>query len=55
VIAVINLGAQAVRLALPESVGYAAMDGHGMAGQASSVDGSIELPGYGAWFGVQSS
>ena len=52
VIAVINMGERAVDIDLPDCASYAAIQGHGMAGVA--VDGKLELPGYGAWFGMQS-
>ncbi|MDO8651952.1 MAG: alpha-amylase family glycosyl hydrolase, partial [Undibacterium sp.] len=51
VIAVVNMGAQAVSFDLPDSAAYDALSGHGMVGRA--LNGKVELPGYGAWFGMQ--
>ena len=51
VIAIINLGEKAVSFDLSDSAAYETMQGHGLAGVA--VNGRVELPGYGAWFGQQ--
>ncbi len=51
VIAIVNMGAQAVSFDLPDSAGYDALQGHGMSGAAAN--GKVELPGYGAWFGLR--
>jgi alpha-glucosidase len=51
VIAVINMGEQAVVFDLPECASYQAMQGYDFAGVAER--GRVELPGYGAWFGLQ--
>lgn len=51
VLALLNLGAQAITFTLPESASYAALQGHGLAG--SAVNGSVTLPPFGGWFGVQ--
>ncbi|MES2049101.1 MAG: alpha-amylase family glycosyl hydrolase [Pseudomonadota bacterium] len=51
VIAIVNLGELAASFDLPDSAAYEAMQGHGFAGVA--VNGKLELPGYGAWFGMR--
>lgn len=51
VIAVFNLGAQAVELELADSAAYETLTGHGLPGLAAN--GKISLPAYGAWFGLQ--
>ncbi|MES2933773.1 MAG: alpha-glucosidase family protein [Pseudomonadota bacterium] len=50
VLAAFNLSAQAVMFELPEAAGATALEGHGLKGLAQ--DGSVELPAYGAWFGL---
>jgi alpha-glucosidase len=50
VLAIFNLGSQAVAFDLPQAEGAAALGGHGLAG---SVEGTrVTLPAYGAWFGT---
>ena len=51
VIAIINMGEQAVSFDLPECALYKVLHGHGMIGFVNN--GKLELPAYGAWFGVQ--
>jgi alpha-glucosidase len=51
VMVIVNLGEQAVSFTLPDSAAYESMQGHGLAGVA--VNGRVELPGFGAWFGLQ--
>ena len=49
VLAVFNLGREAVSFELPAAAGATVMTGHGLPG---SVDGTrVTLPAYGAWFG----
>ena len=51
VLAVFNLGREAVSFELAQAAGAAPLDGHGLPG---SVDGTrVSLPPYGAWFGSQ--
>jgi alpha-glucosidase len=49
VLAVFNLGPEAVSFAWPEARGAAALEGHGLAG--SLANGVVSLPPFGAWFG----
>jgi alpha-glucosidase len=49
IIAVFNLGAEPVSFALPQAVGAEQMEGYGLPG--SVIDGQVELPAFGAWFG----
>jgi alpha-glucosidase len=51
VMALFNLGAQAMVFELPESTLFDRLDGHGLEGSVAS--GRVELPAYGGWFGVQ--
>jgi alpha-glucosidase len=51
VIAIVNLGEQPVSFDLPDSAAYEAMQGHGFVG--AKANGRVELPGYGAWFGME--
>jgi alpha-glucosidase len=51
VIAIVNMGAQERSFILPDSAAYVALQGHGMAGVAAN--GRVDLPGYGAWFGIR--
>ena len=51
ILAVLNLGAQAVTFHLPQSAEYLKLEGHGLAGGA--CEGILELPAFGAWFGMQ--
>ena len=50
VLAVFNLGAEAVQVNLPQAAGAVDLIGHGLAGENRS--GTISLPPYGAWFGT---
>ncbi|NGZ87867.1 alpha-glucosidase [Duganella aceris] len=49
IIAVFNLGAAPVSFALPQAAGAEQMAGYGLPGTV--VDGQVELPAFGAWFG----
>lgn len=51
VIVLINLGEHAASFDLPECAQYKVLHGHGLFGVA--INGKVELPAYGAWFGVQ--
>ncbi|CAN5819543.1 alpha-amylase family glycosyl hydrolase [soil metagenome] len=51
ILAVLNLGAQAVTFHLTESTEYIKLEGHGLIGGAS--EGTLELPAFGAWFGIK--
>lgn len=48
-LAVFNLGPEAVSFAWPEAKGAIALEGHGLPG--SAADGVVTLPPFGAWFG----
>jgi alpha-glucosidase len=48
-LAVFNLGAEAVSFAWPEAKGAIVLEGHGLPGGAT--DGVVTLPPFGAWFG----
>ena len=49
VIALFNLGAAPVNFALPAAKGAQKLEQPGLPGEV--VDGEVQLPGYGAWFG----
>ena len=49
IIAVFNLGTEAVNVALPQAKGAEQLQGYGLPG--ALVDGEVRLPAYGAWFG----
>ena len=51
VIAIVNMGQLAVSFSLPECTPYKELHGHGLIGAV--VKDKVELPGFGAWFGVQ--
>ena len=48
-LAVFNLGPEAVSFTWPEAKGAIALEGHGLPG--SAADGVVTLPPFGAWFG----
>jgi alpha-glucosidase len=48
-LAIFNLGPEAVSFAWPEAKGATALEGHGLPG--SAADGVVTLPPFGAWFG----
>ncbi len=50
VVAVFNLGLNAVQFALPQAAGAVDLIGHGLAG--SNQGGMISLPPFGAWYGT---
>jgi alpha-glucosidase len=52
VLAVFNLGPDAVNCELPQAAGATALAGHGLQGTVSGT--SVSLPPYGAWFGTMS-
>ena len=49
IIAVFNLGSEPVSCTLPQAVGAEQMEGYGLPGTV--VDGQVQLPAFGAWFG----
>ena len=49
-IAILNLGNEARSFDLAEVAGYRSLSGHGLAGSVHST--TVELPAYGAWFGI---
>jgi alpha-glucosidase len=49
IIAVFNLGAEPVSFALPQAAGAEQLQGYDLPGTV--VDGQVELPAFGAWFG----
>ena len=49
VLAAFNLSNEEVSFAWPETAGAAAMEGHGLPGNAAG--GRVTLPPYGGWFG----
>lgn len=53
ILAVFNLGNQALSCMLPEAVGAVSLEGHGLAGSAQ--DATLTLPAHGAWFGLLSA
>jgi len=50
VVAVFNLGLNAVQFDLPQAAGAVDLIGHGLAG--SNQGGMISLPPFGAWYGT---
>jgi alpha-glucosidase len=50
VLAVFNLGREAVSFALPQAAGAETITAPGLPGEVSA-DGTVKLPAYGAWFG----
>jgi alpha-glucosidase len=50
VLAVFNLGRDAVSLTLPQAAGAETIAEPGLPGSAAA-DGTVTLPAYGAWFG----
>jgi alpha-glucosidase len=50
VLAVFNLGREAVSFALPQAAGAETITAPGLPG-AVGADGTVKLPAYGAWFG----
>ncbi len=50
IVAVFNLGTQALSFMLPQAVGAVSLEGHGLAGTAQ--DATLTLPAHGAWFGL---
>jgi alpha-glucosidase len=49
IIAVFNLGGEAVTVALPQAASAQRIEGYGLPG--SAADGQVQLPAFGAWFG----
>ncbi len=50
IVAVFNLGAQAISFSLPQAAGALRMDGYDLPGEQAG--GVFSLPAYGAWFGL---
>ena len=49
-LAIFNLGAEAVKFDWAAAKGAVAVDGHGLEG--SVADGVVSLPAFGGWFGT---
>jgi alpha-glucosidase len=51
-LAAFNLGDSPVQFEWPQAAGATPIDGHGMAGELDTRNGTVTLPAYGGWYGL---